>query len=59
VLRFTSSRTGSATLTRQITLRVYAHVIRQRADDAAIAFATAVDGESETDTPEGHGKAAE
>ncbi|TCC36635.1 hypothetical protein E0H75_40940 [Kribbella capetownensis] len=45
--------------TPPITLRVYAHVIRQHADEAANTFAAAIDGDDQADTAEGDGGATE
>ncbi|HZX02907.1 hypothetical protein [Kribbella sp.] len=42
-----------------ITLRVYAHVIRQHADEAANTFAPAVDGEDQANAAESDGGATE
>ncbi|MGC4940678.1 tyrosine-type recombinase/integrase [Kribbella sp. DT2] len=42
-----------------ITLRVYAHVIRQHADEAANTFATAVDGDDQSERSEGDADAGE
>ncbi|WP_338419255.1 hypothetical protein [Kribbella antiqua] len=42
-----------------ITLRVYAHVIRQHADEAANTFAAAGDGNDQTDISESHRGATE